>query len=220
MKSQSVFCGEVICIVCLCGCTSGGRSYQGNCAYQGNYVNSSYSRTPVYTQQPQISQNSSQTVVTPTYSFTDPAATGSGFQNTYGKTVQRDREQSINSFLQSCGMWGGTVKDTRDNFKVALGTADRQLAALKRKITLAGGVPETDQRYIAVKANRDRLNDRLQALDNRIMNAIVSKATGDAAKRLVWRDEDRQAASAATGNLQQAQGGYDAENRRLLNQSY
>ena len=117
-------------------------------------------------------------------------------------------------------MWGGTVRDTRDNFKVALGTADRQLAQLRRKITLAGGVPETDSRYVAVKSSRDRLNDRLQALDNRIMDAIVSKATGDAARRLVWRDEDRQAANAAMSNLQQAQGGYDAETRRLLNQSY
>ena len=117
-------------------------------------------------------------------------------------------------------MWGGTVRDTRDNFKVALGTADRQLVELKRKITLAGGVPETDSRYVAVKAKRDRLNGRLQALDNRIMNAIVSKATGDAAKRLVWRDEDRQAASAAMGNLQQAQDRYDAQNQSLLNQSY
>jgi hypothetical protein len=117
-------------------------------------------------------------------------------------------------------MWGGTVRDTRDNFKVALGTADRQLAELTRKIALAGGVPETDSRYLAVKTSRDRLNDRLQALDNRIMNAIVSKATGDAARRLVWREEDRQAAGAAMGNLQQMQGRYDAENQYLLNQSY
>ena len=220
MKRHSAFCGGVICIACLCGCTSGGRSCQGNYAYQRNYANSSYPRAPVYTQQPPATQNSSQTVVTPTYSFADPSATGAGFKDSYGKTVQRDRERSINTFLQTCGMWGGTVKDTRDNFKVALGTADRQLAELKRQITLSGGVPETDQRYIAVKANRDKLNGRLQALDNRIMNAIVSKATGDAAKRLVWRDEDRQAASAATGNLQQAQDKYDAQNQRLLNQSY
>ena len=220
MKRKLAFCGGVICGVCFCGCTSGRGAYQGTYAYQGNYSNSSYSRTPVYTQQPQVTQYRPQTVVTPTYSFTDPAATGSGFQDAYEKTVQRDRERSINDFLRSCGMWGGTIRDTRDNFKVALGTADRQLAELKRKITLAGGVPETDSRYIAVKANRDRLNGRLQALDNRIMNAIVSKATGDAAKRLVWRDEDRQAASAAMGNLQQVQGRYDAENQRLLNQSY
>ena len=220
MKRQSLFWSIVICVVYLCGCTSGGGSYQGNYAYHGNYANNSYYRTPVYTQQSQVTEYRSQPVVTPTYSFTDPTATGSGIKETYGKTVQRDRERSINEFLRSCGMWGGTVRDTRDNFKVALGTADRQLAELKRKITLAGGVPETDSRYIAVKANRDRLNGRLQALDNRIMNAIVSKATGDAAKRLVWRDEDRQAASAAMGNLQQAQDRYDAENQRLLNQSY
>ena len=220
MKSQLVFCGGAICIAYLCGCTSGGGSCQGNYAYHGNYVSSSCSRTPVYTQQPQVTQYRSQTVVTPTYSFTDPTATGSGFQDAYGKTVQRDRERSINGFLRSCGMWGGTVRDTRDNFKVALGTADRQLSELKRKITLAGGVPETDSRYIVVKANRDRLNGRLQAVDNRIMNAIVSKATGDAAKRLVWREEDRRAANAAMGNLQQVQDGYDADNQRLLNQSY
>ena len=220
MKRHLALGSGMICISCLCGCTSGGGAYQGNYACQGNYANSSYSRTAVYTQQPQVTQYSPQTVVTPTYSFTDPSATGTGFQDTYGKTVQRDRERSINDFLRSCGMWGGTVRDTRDNFKVALGTADRQLAELKRKITLAGGAPETDSRYIAVKANRDRLNGRLQALDNRIMNAIVSKATGDAARRLVWRDEDRRAADAAMGNLQQAQGRYDAENQRLLNQSY
>ena len=220
MKLKPAFCGGVTCIACFVGCTSGGGAYQGNYAYQRNYANSSYSRTPVHTQQPQVAQYRSQTVVTPTYSFTDRSATGSGFQETYGKTVQRDRERSINHFLRSCGMWGGTVKDTRDSFKVALGTADRQLAELKRKIALAGGVPETDSRYIAVKASRDRLNGRLQALDNRIMDAIVSKATGDAAKRLVWREEDRQAASAAMGNLQQAQGRYDAESQRLLNQAY
>ena len=206
MKIKQVFCGGVTCIACLCGCTSGGRSYQGNYAYQRNYANRSYSRTPVHTQQPQVTQYSHQKVVTPTYSFTDPSATGSGFQDTYGKTVQRDRERSINDFLRSCGMWGGTVRDTRDNFKIALGTADRQLAELRRIIALSGGVPETDSHYIAVKANRDKLNGRLQALDNRIMNAIVSKATGDVAKRLVWRDEDRQAANAAMSNLQQAQG--------------
>lgn len=220
MKWQSAFWSGAICIIVLCGCTSDGRSYRGNYVYQGNYATTSYSRPPIYTPQPQVTQYKSQTVVTPTYSFTDPTATGSGFQDSYGKTVQRDKERSINEFLRSCGMWGGTVRDTRDNFKVALGTADRQLAQLKRKITLAGGVPETDSRYIAVKARRDRLNGQLQALDNRIMNAIVSKATGDVARRLVWRDEDRQAASAAMGNLQQTQGGYDAENQRLLNQSY
>ncbi len=220
MKRNLAFCGGVLCIVYLCGCTSGGRSYQRNYAHQGNYANRSYSRSPVYTQQPQATQSRPQTVVTPTYSFTDPSATGSGFQDAYGKTIQRDRERIINDYLRSCGMWGGTVRDTRDNFKVALGTADRQLAELTRKIALAGGVPETDSRYLAVKTSRDRLNDRLQALDNRIMNAIVSKATGDAARRLVWREEDRQAAGAAMGNLQQMQGRYDAENQYLLNQSY
>ena len=39
-------------------------------------------------------------------------------------------------------------------------------------------------------------------------------------RTLLQMDEDRQAASAALGNLQQAQGRYDAENQRLLNQSY
>lgn len=204
----------------LCGCTSGGGSCQGNYAYRGNYASSSCPRTPVYTQQSQVAQYRPQTVVAPTYSFTDPTATGSGFQKSYGKTVQRDKERSINDYLRSCGMWGGTVRDTRDNFKVALGTADRQLGEVRRKITLSGGIPETDSRYIAIKANRDRLKGRLQALDNRIMSAIVSKATGDAAKRLVWREDDRQAANAAMGNLRQAQGKYDVENQRLMNQSY
>lgn len=220
MKSQLISCVGAICIAYLCGCASGGGSYQGNYAYSGNYASSSYSRTPVHTQQSQAAQYRAQPVVTPTYSFTDPSDTGSEFNNSYGKTVQRDKERSINNYLQSCGMWGGTVKDTRDKFKVALEIADQKLADLKREITLAGGIPETDSRYIAVKTNRDRLKGRLHALDKRIMNAIVSKTTGDAARRLVWRDEDRQAASAAMGNLQQAQDRYDAENQRLLNQSY
>lgn len=219
MKWQ-LFWGYAFGLAGLCGCTSGGGTYQGTYSRQENRVASSYSRAPAYAPRPQVSQYRPQTVVTPTYSFADPSATGSGFQESYTRTVQRDRERSINEYLRSCGMWGGTVRDTRDNFKVALGTADRQLAQLRRKITLAGGVPETDSRYVAVKSSRDRLNDRLQALDNRIMDAIVSKATGDAARRLVWRDEDRQAANAAMSNLQQAQGGYDAETRRLLNQSY
>jgi len=221
MKSQIAFSCGAVCFAFLCGCTNGGgRAYYGDYAHQGSYATGSNSRTAAYAQQPQSMQCKPHTVVTPTYSFTDITATGYSFQDAYGKTVQRDRERSINDYLRSCGMWGGAVKDTRDNYKVALGTADRQLAELRRKIMLSGGVPEKDARYVAVKVNRDRLNGRLQALDNRIMNAIVSKATGDAAKRLVCREEDRWATNAAMSNLQQAQERYDLENQTLLNQSY
>lgn len=206
MKIQFfIGCGALGIVLLTCGCVSSGQTYRARSAYnQRSY--SGYQ--PTYRKSsPQVpaTQSHPQVVTQPTVLFTDPGATGSDFRQEYSQTVQRERERSINEYLRTCGMWGSTVQDTRDKMKISIASADRQLAQLRNKIIVAGGTPATNSSYRAAKEARDNLAAKLEALDNRIMNAIVSKATGDVARRLIWEEEDKVDANAAMDNLQRAE---------------
>ena len=214
-------CGALVVVLMICGCVNS----QGHASY-GNSKNNSYSyngyqvsavpgapKAVATTSRPQV------VIMQGTESFTDPGATGTGFRQNYTQTILRDRERRINEYLRTCGMWGNTVQETRDKLKMSIGTADRQMAQLRNRIIVAGGNPDSNSNYLAVKEVRDNLAAKLQGLDNRIMNAIVSKATGDVARRLIWQDEDKNAANAAMENLQRAEEQQANENRKLLNQA-
>ena len=205
---------SVICVWFTNSCTT-----PDNYGYNGYSYNHYQSPSANYTTPAPAKQNHPQVIREKTYSFTDTGATGANFHQDYSQTVQRNRERSINEYLRSCGMWGSTVQDLRDQLRVSIGTADRQLVQLRNKIIIAGGRPEANSNYMAVKACRDNLVNKLKALDDRIMNAIISKATGDAAKRLIWREEDKAAANAAISNLEQAIERQNNENQNLLRQS-
>ena len=174
---------------------------------------------PKYYTSPPVQASAKQTVVQPVYSFTDPASPGVAFRQKLQRTTLRGREQKITAFLRSNGLWGGQVLDIREKLKVAIELADKKLAALYRDIMLGGGAVASDSRYRAAKASRDNLSRKLQALDERIMSAIINKSTGDVAKQLIFDDEDKAAADAALGNVRQAEQNYGNQAKELLRRS-
>lgn len=213
-------------VVMLCGCESYNSSYYGTQSSSA-YSSGPYAPRPVSYSRPSYHVVTSttaptptrQTVVENTYSFTDTAATSASFNKELQQKTQETRERRINAFLRSAGMWGGSVIDTRDKFKVAIESADKKLVELRKNIVLSGGTVATDQRYIAAKSSRDNLNRKLQELDARIMQAIVNKSTGEVARQLIFRPEDQAAANAAAGNLQQAEQNYGNSAKEMLRQS-
>ena len=213
-------CGVLGFVLMACGCVnSQGHPSYGNSTYNGYSYNGYQTSAVTSTSKVVATSSRQQVVVQGTESFTDPGATGSGFRQNYTQTILRDRERRINEYLRTCGMWGNTVQETRDKLRMSIGTADRQMVQLRNRIIVAGGNPDSNSNYLAVKEVRDNLAAKLQALDKRIMNAIVSKATGDVARRLIWQDEDKNAANAAMENLQRAEEQQSNENRKLLNQA-
>ena len=215
-KQLIIWAGIGGILVVSWGCVSSVGTYQGAYKYN-NYSNSDYYSNTVNNSHPwATSQRQSQVVTQPVYSFTDPGATGEGFQKEYAQTMKRDRERNINTYLRSCGMWGGTVLELREQMLVAIEAADKQLVRLRTKIILAGGSPDADANYIAAKKVRDNLALKLRALDNRVMEAIVSKATGDVAKRLIWREDDKVSAQATLSNLEHGVEWQNNETQSLL----
>lgn len=225
MKRQQLICIRlrsscwlmvILCMVCVCF-TSGCATYQPPTTYKYYPQGSNYSTPTRYT--PSTPQPQPQTIYEPIPSSTNTSATGSRFGTEVKYMTQQERERAINGYLYSQAGWGGTVRDARNKMKASIASADNQLAVLRNKIIVAGGRPETNSNYIVAKAARDNLANKLLGLDNRIMDAIIQKATGDVARRLIWREEDKTAINGAMYNLEHAIDNQNNETQRLLNQA-
>lgn len=220
------WCGLLIVAgmtIVMSGCASSGTGQYGNgYSYTPRSTYSSpssgYNTYSTRSNTSTVQSRPQQVIVEKTYSFSDPNQTGASFQSNYRQSQALDRERKINAFLRSEGMLGDVI-ETRDKFKIAIRSADEKLRQLRREIAISGNAATADSRYLALKANRDRLEAKLQSLDDRIMNAIVNKTTGEVARHLIWRAEDREAANAATGNLQNVEQQYERRANDLLRQS-
>ena len=230
--------------IMLCGCehsipayyrsSYNGTGYRSNAYSSASYSNghSTYNRTTVQPQPRHVLQQPPRVIET-TPVFSNPTATGSEFQDEYRrlqaekkriesakrKLEKENRERQIDAFLSENSLWGGSMKQIREQFKTAIQRTDKKIMELRKTIELSGGSPTSDYRVTSLQANRDSLKRKLDDIDNRIMEAIINHMTREAAKRLIWRDEDKGAANAAIENLQHAGEEYRNEANEMLRRS-
>ena len=174
-------------------------------------------------------------VSTTSYSSTSGSQVGSAFtkklrkmkdiedakrQAEQGRERQRilhERERRIKEFLWNNEIPG--VSDTRLLLKTTILDADKKLKSLERDLKLAGRAPSSDSTYIEILKKRNRVYANLQSLDAKIMDAIVSKSAGSAAKSVTVSTIEYDEITAATANLQTTAQQYKEDTEEILRTS-
>lgn len=128
--------------------------------------------------------------------------------------ILRDRERKINDFLWKNEIPG--VSDTRLLLKNTITDVDDKLRRLAKDLRITGRNPETDPTYIAIRNKRNKVQANLNALDDKIMNAIVSKSAGNAAETLVVSSDESAEMNAALANLQMAAKQYKDDTEKSI----
>lgn len=131
--------------------------------------------------------------------------------------ILHERERRIKEFLWNNEIPG--VSDTRLLLKTTILDADKKLKSLERDLKLAGRVPSSDSTYIEILKKRNRVYANLQSLDAKIMDAIVSKSAGSAAKSVTVSTTEYNEITAATANLQTTAQQYKADTEEILRTS-
>lgn len=216
-----------------CGCsTSRSASYGRSCPYGQNV----YAQTTTYRQQPVcyaggvvVENNQGVAPSRPATSksqvssaFTRKLATMKSKQAAAQQAAQakerqqalKERERRITDFLWKNEIPG--VSDTRVLLKNTINDADRKLKTLASDLRLAGQAPESDSTYLEIKNKRNRLRSNLAALDDKIMDAIVSKSAGSAAEAVSISASESANAATARANLQSAASQYKIDTEQII----
>ena len=85
---------------------------------------------------------------------------------------------------------GSKVKNLRQKLKSYIAQHGREMARLQETYSKAGRSAQSDPSYNSLARSKSSLESRLKNLDGRIEDAMIRKVTGDAAERLIWREDD------------------------------
>jgi len=234
---KNLYLNVAVAIVWLTGCASGSAYSRADISKQSLYVqNTGYGIQPVrYIGGPLDNTASGGYVNRCPYSSSAGSQVGSAFSKRLKKMkdsevaaqqaaqrrerqmVQEERERRINTFLRQNFIPG--VSDTRLLLKTTILDADKKLKSLERDLKLAGRVPSSDSTYIEILKKRNRVYANLQSLDAKIMDAIVSKSAGSAAKSVTVSTTEYNEITAATANLQTTAQQYKVDTEEILRTS-
>ncbi len=233
---KNVYLNVVVTIVLMTGCASGSGYSRAEISKQSMYVqNTGYGMQPVRYIGGPLGNIGGAYVSTTSYSSTSGSQVGSAFtkklrkmkdiedakrQAEQGRERQRilhERERRIKEFLWNNEIPG--VSDTRLLLKTTILDADKKLKSLERDLKLAGRVPSSDSTYIEILKKRNRVYANLQSLDAKIMDAIVSKSAGSAAKSVTVSTTEYDEITAATANLQTTAQQYKQDTEEILRTS-
>lgn len=234
---KNVYLNVVVTIVLLTGCASGSGYSRADISKQSLYVqNTGYGMQPVrYIGGPLDNTGGGTYVSATSYSSPSGSQVGSAFtkklrkmkdiedakqqaeQSRVRQRILHERERRIKEFLWENEIPG--VSDTRLLLKTTILDADKKLKSLERDLKLAGRVPSSDSTYIEILKKRNRVYANLQSLDAKIMDAIVSKSAGSAAKSVTVSTTEYNEITAATANLQTTAQQYKADTEEILRTS-